>query len=122
LNNVLADPTLELHDANGATLVANDNWTDDPISAALLTSNGLALTDPKESGIFTALPAGQFTHHRARESSLYGFRVVAEPDETWFLASSDGGCVGEIDHERLVDRQTTLLSRSSAALTDRGPV
>lgn len=61
LKNVLADPTLELHDANGAILIANDNWTDDPISAALLSANGLALPNAKESGIFTALPAGQFT-------------------------------------------------------------
>jgi hypothetical protein len=61
LNPVLADPTLELHDANGATLITNDNWTDDPISAGLLTANGLALSDAKESGIFTSLPAGQFT-------------------------------------------------------------
>ena len=58
LNPVLADPTLELHDANGTTLIANDNWTDDPVSAALLTANGLALWDLKESGIFTSLPAG----------------------------------------------------------------
>ncbi|MEY2549737.1 MAG: hypothetical protein QOD64_2319, partial [Verrucomicrobiota bacterium] len=26
LNPVLEDPTLELHDANGANLIANDNW------------------------------------------------------------------------------------------------
>ena len=61
LNPVLADPTLELHNANGTTLIANDNWTDDPTSAALLTANGLAPKDPKESGIFTSLPPGTFT-------------------------------------------------------------
>src|SRR5436190_1015512 len=52
---ILADPTLELRDSNGALLVANDNWQDDPISAAQLTSLGLALPDPHESGIFTSL-------------------------------------------------------------------
>ena len=61
LSNVLADPTLELHDANGATLVTNDNWQDDPVSATMLTANGLGLTDPKESGIYTSLAPGQFT-------------------------------------------------------------
>jgi hypothetical protein len=76
LNNVLADPTLELKDANGTTLVANDNWTDDPISAALLTSNGLALTDPKESGIFTALPAGQFTAILAGKNGGIGIGLI----------------------------------------------
>jgi hypothetical protein len=58
LNPVLADPTLELHDSNGATLVANDDWQSDPVSAAALTAAGFALSDPKESGIFMSLPAG----------------------------------------------------------------
>jgi hypothetical protein len=61
LNPPLADPTLELHDGDGALLVANDNWQDDPASAAQLTSFGLALQDPNESGIFTSLPPGAFT-------------------------------------------------------------
>ncbi|HZE56783.1 MAG TPA: Ig-like domain-containing protein [Chthoniobacterales bacterium] len=61
INNPLPDPTLELHDGNGTLLIANDNWLDDPVSAAQLTANGLALSNTKESGIFTTLPAGQFT-------------------------------------------------------------
>ena len=76
LNPVLADPTLELHDANGTTLVSNDNWTDDPVSAALLTANGLALSDPKESGIFTSLPAGQFTAILAGKNGGVGIGLV----------------------------------------------
>jgi hypothetical protein len=61
LNPVLADPILELHDSNGATLVSNDDWMSDPISAAQLSAAGFPLSDPKESGIFTSLPPGQFT-------------------------------------------------------------
>jgi hypothetical protein len=62
LANVLADPTLELHNANGTIMISNDDWLSDPVSAGQLTANGLALPDPKESGIFTALaPPGQFT-------------------------------------------------------------
>jgi hypothetical protein len=62
LSNVLADPTLALHNANGTVMVSNDDWQSDPVSAAQLTANGLALPDPKESGIFTSLaPPGQFT-------------------------------------------------------------
>ena len=76
LNNVLADPTLELHDANGATLVSNDNWTDDTVSAALLTSNGLALQDPKESGIFVLLPPGQFTSILAGKDGGIGLGLI----------------------------------------------
>jgi hypothetical protein len=76
LNPVLADPSLELHDANGATLLANDDWLDDPASAALLTANGLALQDPKESGIFTALPPGQFTAILAGKNGEIGIGLV----------------------------------------------
>ena len=43
LSNVLADPTLELHDSNGTTLVSNDNWQDNPASALELSVRGLAL-------------------------------------------------------------------------------
>jgi hypothetical protein len=43
-------------------MVSNDDWQSDPISAGLLSANGLALPDPKESGIFVPLvPPGQFT-------------------------------------------------------------
>jgi hypothetical protein len=76
LNNVLADPTLELRDANGATAVANDNWTDDSVSAALLTANGLAPSNPKESGIFTSLPPGQFTAILAGKNGSIGIGLV----------------------------------------------
>jgi hypothetical protein len=76
LSNVLADPTLELHDSNGATLVSNDDWQSDSVSAAQLTANGLALQNPKESGIFTSLPPGAFTAILAGQSGGIGIGVV----------------------------------------------
>lgn len=76
LNNVLADPTLKLHDGNGALLVSNDNWGDDPVSAAQLTSNGLGLLDPKESGIFITLPPGQFTAVLAGKDGGIGLGLI----------------------------------------------
>ena len=76
LSPVLADPTLELRDANGALLVANDDWLSDPTSAALLTVNGLALGDPKESGIFISLPPGQFTAILAGKDGGIGIGLV----------------------------------------------
>jgi len=76
LNPALADPTLELHDANGAVLAANDNWTDDPASAALLTANGLGLSDLKESGIFTSLPPGQFSAILAGKNGGIGIGLI----------------------------------------------
>jgi hypothetical protein len=76
LSNVLPDPTLEIRDANGAVLVANDNWLEDPVSAAQLTANGLALQDQKESGIFTSLPSGSFTAILAGKDGAIGIGVV----------------------------------------------
>jgi len=61
LSNVLADPTLELHDGNDSILISNDNWMDDPVSAAQLTASGLALQAPTESAIFTSLLPGAYT-------------------------------------------------------------
>lgn len=76
LDPVLVDPILELHNANGATLVSNDNWTDDSVSAAQLSLNGLALQDPKESGIFTSLPPGQFTAILAGKNGGIGIGLI----------------------------------------------
>jgi hypothetical protein len=76
LNPVLADPTLELHDGNGATLATDDDWQDDPAQAAQLTANGLAPSDPKEAGIFTSLPPGQFTAILAGKNGGVGIGLV----------------------------------------------
>jgi hypothetical protein len=62
LSNVLADPMLELYNKDGTIMVSNDDWESDPVAAAQLTAHGLALSDPKESAVFTLLaPPGQFT-------------------------------------------------------------
>jgi Divergent InlB B-repeat domain len=76
LSNVLANPTLELHDGNGATLVSNDNWGDDQASAASLTANGLALSNSLESGIFTTLSPGPYTAILAGNNGGTGIGLV----------------------------------------------
>ena len=76
LNNVMADPTLELRDSNGALLVSNDDWQDDAASAAQLTANGLALQNPSESGIFTSLAPGAFTAILAGNDGGVGIGLV----------------------------------------------
>jgi hypothetical protein len=76
LSPVLADPTLELRDSNGTTLISNDDWESDSASAAKLTANGLAPSDPKESGIFTELPPGQFTAILAGKDGGTGIGLV----------------------------------------------
>jgi hypothetical protein len=59
--NALANPMLELRDSNGALLVANNDWQDDPTQAAELTASGLAPTNNLESGIAATLPPGLYT-------------------------------------------------------------
>jgi hypothetical protein len=76
LNPVLADPTLELHDGNGTTLVTNDDWQSDPVSAAQLSAAGLGLSDSKESGIFISLPPGAFTAILAGRDGGTGIGLV----------------------------------------------
>jgi hypothetical protein len=76
LSNLLADPTLELHDSNGATLVSNDDWQSDAVSAGQLTAHGLALQNAKESGIFTSLPPGAFTAILAGKNGGVGIGLV----------------------------------------------
>jgi hypothetical protein len=59
--NALADPTLELRDGNGALLVSNNDWQDNPVQASELIAAGLAPTSPLEAGIATTLPPGPYT-------------------------------------------------------------
>ena len=59
--NALANPTLELRDNNGALVVANNDWQDDPAQAAELTAAGLAPTNNLESAIAATLPPGPYT-------------------------------------------------------------
>jgi hypothetical protein len=77
LSPLLADPTLELHNANGTIMIANDDWETDPVSATELTAHGLALSNPKESGIFmTMAPPGQFTAIVAGKNGDIGIALV----------------------------------------------
>jgi hypothetical protein len=76
LSNVLADPTLALHNANGTVMIANDNWQDDAASAGQLSIHGLALQNSLESGIFATLPPGAFTAVLAGKNGTTGIGLV----------------------------------------------
>jgi hypothetical protein len=76
LSPVLADPTLELRDGNGALLISNDNWLDDSVSASQLIALGLAPQDTAESGIYASLPAGAFTAILAGKNGGTGIGLI----------------------------------------------
>ena len=76
VSNALANPTLELRDSNGAILVANDDWQDNPAQAAELTAAGLAPTNQLESGIAATLPPGLYTALLAGRNNGTGIGLV----------------------------------------------
>jgi hypothetical protein len=55
----LADPMLELHDSNGATLASNDNWRDTQEAEIIATT--IPPTDDLESAIVATLAPGAYT-------------------------------------------------------------
>lgn len=61
ITNFLADPTLALHDGNGALRMSNDNWKDNAIQAAAIIATGIPPKNDLESAIVTTLPPGRYT-------------------------------------------------------------
>ena len=59
--NVLADPTLALHDSNGVLLMSDDNWKDDASQATQIIATGIPPKNDLESAIVTTLAPGQYT-------------------------------------------------------------
>jgi len=74
--NVLANPTLELRDSNGALLKSNDDWQSDSAQAAELTAANLAPTNNLESAIAATLPPGQYTALLAGVNNTIGVGLV----------------------------------------------
>ena len=60
ITGALADPTLELKNANGSTLSNNDDWQQSP-DAAEINTRGLAPGDTHESALAISLPSGGYT-------------------------------------------------------------
>jgi cyclophilin family peptidyl-prolyl cis-trans isomerase len=58
--NALTDPTLELRNAQGNLVDANDDWMSSPQKTQIQNS-GLAPTNTKESAVVQTLAAGQYT-------------------------------------------------------------
>ena len=72
----ILDPTLELHDNNGALLMANDNWQENSAQASQISASGLAPTNPLESAIATSLLPGTYTAIVAEKNGRSGIGLV----------------------------------------------
>src|SRR5207237_608368 len=57
--NALTDPTLELHDSNGAIIAANDDWRD--TQQAEIEATGIPASDDRESAIARTPTPGAYT-------------------------------------------------------------
>jgi hypothetical protein len=76
IGNALANPRLELRDSNGAILIGNNDWQDDPTQAAEISAAGLALSVPAESGIVATLQPGLYTALLSGENNGTGVGLV----------------------------------------------
>src|SRR5215831_11161303 len=81
--DVLANPTLELHDGAGALIGFNDDWQNTVIGGVItqnqvqdIINSGRAPTDMRESAIIADLPAGNYTAIVRGLSSTTGVALV----------------------------------------------
>src|SRR4051812_27563206 len=76
ITDAMPDPTLELRDANGSLIAANDNWREGP--ELEIEESKLAPTNDLESAIITTLPSGAYTaviRERTGQSGIGLFEV-----------------------------------------------
>ncbi len=80
VTNALADPTLALHDSNGATIKTNDNWKVDDTTGqsqeAAIRATTLPPSNDAESAILVTLPPGAYTAIVAGKSNTTGVGLV----------------------------------------------
>jgi hypothetical protein len=74
LPGALADPTLELHDGNGALIIANDNWRSD--QEAEIIATGIPPPNDLESAIVRNLTPGNYTAIVRGVNSATGIALV----------------------------------------------
>jgi hypothetical protein len=94
LADKLQDPTLELRDAMGSLIEANDNWIDSPNKQAIIATT-IAPTDNSESAIVATLPANNSSYTAILRGANNGTGI---------------GVVEAYDLDRLVDSQLANIS------------
>jgi Alpha-galactosidase, CBM13 domain len=103
--NAMADPTMELHNANGALIASNDDWQT-TIIGGIITSDqvqdiedsGHAPGNPLESAIIADLPPGSYTAIVRGVSNTTGVALV----EAYDLSPSLHSILGNISTRSLV--------------------
>ena len=92
ITNPLADPTLELHDANGSLLASNDNWKS--TQQTEITASGYAPPNDLESAIVSTLAPGNYTATVRGANNTTGVALVEvyalQTPEVWIAVRTDG--------------------------------
>ena len=76
ISPVLANPMLELRDNNGALLITNNDWQENPEQAMEIDAAGLAPTNSLESALAATLPPGAYTALLSGVNNGTGIGVV----------------------------------------------
>jgi hypothetical protein len=74
ITGALQDPFLELKDANGSTLISNDDWQQR--QRMEISQTGLVPTDIRESALVISLPNGNYTGIVCGKNDATGIAVV----------------------------------------------
>jgi hypothetical protein len=94
----LSDPTLELRGSDNSLIATNDNWRDNPVSAAELEAIGLAPGFEIESAIVATLAPGAYTALMGGRNGSTGMGLVEVYDldpagDAWLANISTRGLV-----------------------------
>jgi hypothetical protein len=110
--NVLANPTLELHDSNGALIASNDNWWQTIIGGIItsdqvrdIRSSGYAPRDGRESAIIAELPAGNYTAVVRGVNNTTGVALA----EVYDLNAEANSILGNISTRSLVQTDDNVM-------------
>jgi len=110
--DLMCDPTLELHDGNGAVIARNDDWQH-TIIGGIITENqvqaiqdsGHAPTDPRESAIVADLPPGRYTAIVRGVNNTTGVALV----EAYDLSPSLHSILGNISTRSFVQTGNDVM-------------
>jgi plastocyanin/uncharacterized protein YggT (Ycf19 family) len=110
--NVLANPTLELHNSAGAVIASNDDWQTTVIGGIItqdqvqeILDSGRAPTDTRESAIIANLPAGNYTAIVRGVSSTTGVALV----EVYDLSPDADSILGNISTRSFVQTDDNVM-------------
>jgi len=110
--NVLADPTLELHDASGALIASNDNWRTTIIGGIIATNqvpdiinSGYAPGEGRESAIIADLAPGNYTAIVCGVNDMTGVGLV----EVYDLSANSASLLGNISTRSFVQTSDNVM-------------